>query len=148
MAVQGVIIRAYGILIDHGQLLVSDEYRLGMAMTKFPGGGLEPGEGLKACLQREWREELGVSLTSIEHYYTTDFFQPTIGLPDVWQLIAVYYRVQVAHAGQLCVSQQPFDFPLTNGQQAFRWIPLNQLSVDDFTLPIDKVVAQRILSSP
>ena len=39
-------IRVYGFLIDERKILVSDEFRLGMFMTKFPGAGLIYGEGL------------------------------------------------------------------------------------------------------
>ncbi|MFN5439619.1 MAG: NUDIX hydrolase, partial [Bacteroidota bacterium] len=39
-------IRVYGILIsDDNQVLVSDEFIRGNYYTKFPGGGLEFGEG-------------------------------------------------------------------------------------------------------
>ena len=39
-------IRVYGILInDKKQVLVSDEFIRGGYYTKFPGGGLELGEG-------------------------------------------------------------------------------------------------------
>ena len=42
-------IRVYGILInDQDQLLVSDEVIKGIKFTKFPGGGLEWGEGTMA----------------------------------------------------------------------------------------------------
>ena len=41
-------IRVYGILInDAKQVLVSDEYIRGTYITKFPGGGLEFGEGTR-----------------------------------------------------------------------------------------------------
>ena len=39
-------IRIYGICIKGEKLLVSDEYIYGKYVTKFPGGGLEYGEGL------------------------------------------------------------------------------------------------------
>lgn len=52
-------LRAYGLLLDQGRVLVSDELIRGQRITKFPGGGLEYGEGLKDCLVREVREELG-----------------------------------------------------------------------------------------
>ena len=46
-------IRVYGILInEQHQLLVSDEYIRGNYYTKFPGGGLEFGEGTRDCLVR------------------------------------------------------------------------------------------------
>ncbi len=38
-------IRIYGLFPVDGYILVTDEFRLGMFMTKFPGGALEFGEG-------------------------------------------------------------------------------------------------------
>ena len=39
--------RAYGILINEAQeVLVSDEFRFGRYFRKFPGGGVEKGEGI------------------------------------------------------------------------------------------------------
>jgi len=38
-------VRVYGILVQEGKLLVSDEYIKGYEITKLPGGGLEFGEG-------------------------------------------------------------------------------------------------------
>ena len=38
-------IRVYGLWIREGRILVTDEFRLGTFMTKFPGGALEFGEG-------------------------------------------------------------------------------------------------------
>ena len=46
-------IRVYGFLLDDGRVLVTDEFRLGIYMTKFPGGGLHFGEGTVDCLKRE-----------------------------------------------------------------------------------------------
>ena len=40
-------IRVYGILLHKGCVLVCDELIKGRHITKFPGGGLEFGEGLK-----------------------------------------------------------------------------------------------------
>jgi hypothetical protein len=48
-------IRVYGLLIHNGFMLVSDELIRGHRITKFPGGGLEFGEGTKDCLIREIR---------------------------------------------------------------------------------------------
>ena len=49
-------LRVYGLLMHEGRVLVSDELIKGQRITKFPGGGLEYGEGLKDCLVREIRE--------------------------------------------------------------------------------------------
>ena len=69
-------LRVYGILInEQNQLLVSDEYIRGMKITKFPGGGLEFGEGTRDCLKREFLEEMNLNVEVGKHLYTTDYFQ-------------------------------------------------------------------------
>lgn len=73
-------LRVYGILINENkQVLVSDEFIRGNYYTKFPGGGLEFGEGTRECLKREFKEELDLDITVGEHLYTTDFF-PDVGI--------------------------------------------------------------------
>ena len=42
-------VRVYGVLIVNGSVLVSDEYIKKNCITKFPGGGLEFGEGTRDC---------------------------------------------------------------------------------------------------
>ena len=75
MGIEKIVVRVYGIWInDDSQILLSDEYYDGAYFTKFPGGGLELGEGVLDCLKREWKEELGVEIENIRHFYTTDFF--------------------------------------------------------------------------
>ena len=69
-------VRVYGVLInDQKEVLVSDEYIRGEYYTKFPGGGLEIGEGTRECLQREFKEEMNLEVAIGDHIYTTDFFQ-------------------------------------------------------------------------
>ncbi|EPB65599.1 putative protein RfaE, domain II, partial [Ancylostoma ceylanicum] len=85
-------IRVYGILInEHNEVLISDEHRWGMSFTKFPGGGLEWGEGLKDCLIREFREELSINIEIGELFYCTDFFVES-AFKKTDQLISIYYK--------------------------------------------------------
>ena len=138
-------IRVYGFLIDEGKILVTDEFRLGILMTKFPGGGLKYGEGLIDCLKREFMEELHAEAHIISHYYTTDFFQATTMLPFESQLINVYYLVKVNKPYLFTTTEKKFDFPeIIDGAQCFRWIPVNALSEDQFTFPIDKMIVGRL----
>jgi 8-oxo-dGTP diphosphatase len=138
-------IRVYGFLMDKRNVLVTDEFRLGILMTKFPGGGLKYGEGIADCLKREFVEELQAEIVSLTHYYTTDFFQPSKLLPFETQVINVYYLVEVKKPFPFKTTEKKFDFPeLTDGAQCFRWMKIKDLSEDDFTLPIDKMIAGRL----
>lgn len=134
-------IRVYGILInDRNEVLLSRERRNGHAFTKFPGGGLEFGEGLTDCLQRELQEELGITATIGELFYLTDFFQQSAFHKD-HQLISVYYWVQYENWSEIMVS----DFP--NGSldvETFYWQSLSTLSVDLLTFPVDKIVGEKL----
>ena len=83
-------LRVYGILLNaQRQVLVSDEFIRGNYYTKFPGGGLEFGEGTRECLQREFKEEMDLAVEVGEHIYTTDFFQMSAFRPD-HQIISIY----------------------------------------------------------
>jgi ADP-ribose pyrophosphatase YjhB (NUDIX family) len=79
-----IIVRVYGLLIDEQeQVLVSDEYIRGNYYTKFPGGGLEFGEGLREGLTREFQEEMQLNIEVLDHLYTTDFFQRSALTPRI-----------------------------------------------------------------
>lgn len=139
-------IRVYGILVNQdNQLLVTDELIKGMKITKFPGGGLEFGEGIIDCIKREFIEETNNEIEIIEHFYTTDFFQPSAFHPD-HQIISIYYLVKPASKFEISSTEKIFDFDEgTKYAQTFRWMALNKINNDSFTLPIDKVVAEMLM---
>ncbi|HEU0228385.1 MAG TPA: NUDIX domain-containing protein [Arachidicoccus soli] len=144
-------LRVYGLLIDeNNRLLVSDEFIRGDYITKFPGGGLELGEGTRECLVREFKEETNLDVTIGEHFYTTDFFQQSAFNKD-HQIISMYYMVHCKYAEQLVTHQALFDFAPEqvsdpNGSsEVFRWLEWKDLSESSVTLPIDKVVVKKLL---
>jgi len=138
-------VRVYGILLNrHKQVLVTDEIRYGQRITKFPGGGLQFGEGTRDCLKRECLEEFGYEVEVKEHFYTTDFFQRS-AFNKEQQVISIYYFMSVKEPQKIPVRQKPFDFKQEQeGAQIFRWIDLVSLSENDFTFPIEKKVAKRL----
>jgi len=87
-------VRGYMLVIQEGCLLLSDEVLQGDHATKFPGGGLEYGEGLIECILREALEELGQEVEVLNHFYTTDFCQPSVFRPED-QMISVYYTAKL-----------------------------------------------------
>lgn len=127
-------VRVYGIWIHGDNLLVNEEIIRGRKVIKFPGGGLDPGEGTIDGLKREFREELQIDIEVLEHFYTTDFFQQSAF--DDTQVISIYYLV----------SGQDPTFAITNHVENERtyWMPLGEVSEDIFTLPIDKVVGKML----
>ena len=135
-------VRVYGIWINEGRVLVTDELRGGFEMTKFPGGGLEFGEGPVDCVLRECIEEFGQEFEVIEHFYTTDFFQQSAFNKND-QLLSSYYLIKPKEDHRFRISEAKFDFAdMIDGAQTFRWIPLSELSADDLTYPVDKKVAE------
>ncbi|MCX6286520.1 MAG: NUDIX domain-containing protein [Bacteroidetes bacterium] len=137
-------IRIYGLLTADGSILVTDEFRLGIFMTKFPGGALEFGEGTIDCLRREFREELNTEIRDILHFYTTDFYQPTTLLPSEMQLFNVYYTVQINKPYNFSITEIKNDIPAVDGAQSFRWLKIIELIEEDFTFPIDKFIVNKI----
>ena len=145
---ESVVIRVYGIIIRSGnEVLISDEFQLGMKMTKFPGGGLQPGEGTIDCLKREFREECnGQQIKILKHYYTTDYYQKALFYEN-HQLISIYYLAQLEKPVRFKISKKPFDFPdMKNGNQSFRWENIEKLKIDEITFPVDKLVAEKLKS--
>ena len=136
------VIRVYGLYINpSNEVLVSDEFVYGHRVTKFPGGGLEFGEGTIDCLRREMMEEVGHSFEVLEHFYTTDFFVPSAFNPEI-QVMSVYYLMQPLGELDLKTSSKPFDFDSQKeGAQSFRWIALEKMNTEDFHLVIDRHVS-------
>ncbi|MBC7887852.1 MAG: NUDIX domain-containing protein [Ferruginibacter sp.] len=142
-------VRVYGILInDARQVLVSDEYIRGSYYTKFPGGGLETGEGTRDCLKREFREEMNLDVAIGDHIYTTDFFQQS-AFNTAHQILSIYYFVIALKEITVALRNKEFDFDAAQLQlysetqqvETFRFVEWDKFSADTLTLPIDKIVA-------
>ena len=147
-----ISIRVYGILINEAnQVLVSDEFIRGNYFTKFPGGGLEFGEGTRDCLKREFMEEMRLLVTVHEHIYTTDYFQMSAFRPTD-QILSIYYRVSTNETIQVPLRTKPFDFDeeqlmvydKIQQTETFRFIDWEKFSEDSLSLPIDKIVASMV----
>jgi 8-oxo-dGTP diphosphatase len=141
--------RVYGILLgDDKKVLVSDEFIRGNYYTKYPGGGLEFGEGTRDCLKREFKEEMDLDVIVGDHLYTTDFFQMSAFNPEQ-QIISIYYFVKALEPIRVPLRSKPFDFDERELKiyaekketETFRFIDWAAFGEESVTLPIDKVVA-------
>lgn len=145
-------IRVYGVLINEKkQVMVSDEYVRGRLITKFPGGGMEFGEGTRDCLKRELKEELLIDFEIGDHLYTTDYFQISAFNPED-QIVSIYYYIKALEPFKVPIHTKKFDFSKeqleeyekTKEIEAVRFIDLKFFSAHSVTLPIDKIVADLI----
>lgn len=138
-------VRVYGLLISpEGNVLLSEEKIGSFHFTKFPGGGLEFGEGIRECLVREFREEVNITISVDEHFYTTDFFQQS-AFRETDQLLAIYYKV---HSLDSLSSIRLDEFDIENNgrteQQQFHWVPVSALTEEMVTFPVDKLVVKML----
>ena len=135
-------VRVYGLLLnDQREILISDEFRFGRFFTKFPGGGVEHGEGLIEALKREFMEEMGIQIEVNALFYVNDFVQFSAFKSDE-QLLSFYFWVTTSEVEKIPLST--YTIPFTEETEKQRWIPLQGISPDLFTFPIDKLVAKKL----
>lgn len=144
----GFTVRVYGLLVnDAGEVLLSKEKIGDFHFTKFPGGGLEFGEGTIECVIREFKEEVDIDIEVVSHFYTTDFFQQSAFRPTD-QILSIYYIVK-SLTDPKGIRLDEFDIE-NNGrieQQQFSWVPLTELKPEMVTFPIDQHVVGLLKST-
>ena len=146
-------VRVYLLLFNESRthILLSDEIIYGEFITKFPGGGLEYGEGILDCLHREAKEELGQDVEVIKQFYTTEIFQPS-RFTDEDQIICVYYQCLLAknehgeRQATFRITDKRFDFStIREREESFRWQLIDALHPDEMTLPLDRDIVRRLI---
>jgi 8-oxo-dGTP pyrophosphatase MutT (NUDIX family) len=134
-------LRVYGLVInDKKEILLSDEFRFGHFFTKFPGGGVEAGEGILDALKREFIEELNLVIEDATPFYFNDFYQESAFRKED-QVVSFYYIVQCETSK---IKVESYAIPFQEETEKQRWISVAALSVNDLTFPIDKVVVDRV----
>jgi len=141
MQVKNFNLRVYGLLLVNKKVLITHEHRGGMIMTKFPGGGVEKGEGLKDALVREFMEELNLKVEAGKLFYVNDFLQISYFNPAD-QVLSFYYWVTTKNPEKIEVSA--FKSALNPNDQIVDWVELNNLNEQDFTFPIDQCVVKQL----
>lgn len=143
MNISNFNIRVYGILQDAvGRVLVSHERIRGKAYCKFPGGGLEYGEGPKEGVIREFQEELNITVSVDELLYVTDFFiQSAFKAED--QIVSIYYRVSSDElAGISTVNEWPDAETVIAEKQIFQWVDPKDLNDGKLSFPGDRALLE------
>ncbi len=128
-------VRVYALLEHKGKLLVIHEPFQGKLIYKFPGGGLEFGEGTRDCLKREFKEELYLDVVIGTHFYTQDFFVRNAFDPTE-QVLLIYYKVTITDKALSKLKVLDADI------NELLWIKPTDLNAEKFTLDADKVVIE------
>lgn len=146
-------IRVYILLLDEKResLLLSDEIVDGGHYTKFPGGGLEYGEGILDCLHREALEEFGQDVEVLRQFYTSENFVKSRFIQGD-QIICVYYECCLAQdqngrrLPRFRVAERPYDFvEFREREESFRWRRLDEVRPEEMSFPLDREVLARLL---
>ena len=138
-------IRVYGLLFHNSQVLLSKEMIKGKEYIKFPGGGLEFGEGVLDCLKREFIEELNLEINIKAHFHTTEDFIPSAFNPK-HQGISIYYLVENAQLQNSPLIQENKKQGIKVAEdQIVYWCPIDELKDQKIDLPIDKIVVEKLI---
>ncbi len=122
-------VRVYGLCFYGEKFLALKEMYAGTELLKLPGGGLEFGEGLIECLEREMKEELNLEIHSTEHFYTQEGFVVS-RFNEKEQLLTIYYRCEISNPKDLKILEPSI--------QEVLWIDPQKRN--PFELPIDIIV--------
>ena len=134
-------LRVYGLIInDKKEVLLSDENRFGHFLTKFPGGGVEVGEGIIEALHREFKEELDLEIKEATPFYYNDFYQESAFRKED-QIVSFYYLVK---CDLTKIKVQDYETPFDEEGEKQRWISIYDLTENDLTFPIDKIVLAKL----
>ena len=121
------------VIEQHGQVFITQRPPNGLlgGLWEFPGGKLQEGEQLQACLQRELREELGVEILVGEPF-------------GIYRHAYTHFRVTL-HAFH-CSFAAP-DHPQPLQVHDLRWVPVAELG--SFPMgKIDRQIASRLQNPP
>lgn len=138
-------VRVYGLLVKDHKILLSREQIDDFKMLKFPGGGLEFGEGLRQAMIRELKEELEIEPDRLEQFYIAEeYVQSKLRANE--QVIAVYYRIEHQNAISLKPKVQDTAFGNKN-ELEFELRQLNESLVDELSFETDKQALTRLMKS-
>jgi 8-oxo-dGTP diphosphatase len=116
---------AAGILIDaEGRLLITDRSRASAMQEfwEFPGGKLASGESAGEALRRELVEELGIEITSCDHFHSLEHDYPEMRVAIEFFLVRKWQGTPSGIEGQV-----------------LRWLKPSQISPGEL-LPADEPV--------
>ena len=126
-------VRVYVTIVKDQKVFALFEEYAGEQLLKFPGGGLEFGESVIECVQREFDEELNLKIKNIEHFYTQEDFLVS-RFRDSEQLLTIYYLADIVDESDLLIRDACIE--------KAEWVSLHK--ENPFPLPVDKIVFEKL----
>ena len=126
-------VRVYVTIVKDQKVFALFEEYAGEQLLKFPGGGLEFGESVIECVQREFDEELNLKIKNIEHFYTQEDFLVS-RFRDSEQLLTIYYLADIVDESDLLIRDACIE--------KAEWVSLHE--ENPFPLPVDKIVFEKL----
>ncbi len=123
-------VRVYAAVLKNRCVLALQEEYAGQQLLKFPGGGLEFGEGILDCLHREFEEELNLKIENLRHFYTQEEFLVSRFRPNE-QLLTIYYIAEIVDVDDLIIRDACIE--------KIEWVSLDS-EENPFPLPVDMIV--------
>ncbi|HEY5594980.1 MAG TPA: (deoxy)nucleoside triphosphate pyrophosphohydrolase [Nitrospiria bacterium] len=108
---------AAGVIVEDGRYLITRRFKTAPrgGLWEFPGGKRHPGESLQDCLRRELKEELDITVDVGEELHRIRHAYPDCAVE------LHFYRCTILNGR-----------PRSLGNEAYRWVPLVQLSEISF----------------
>ncbi len=128
--------RIYGVLHEHGRVLLTRSAFRGRELVNFPGGGVEIGEAPMDALKREFVEETGLIVRPSRTLYASEGAHLSTQAPI--QIVSAYWLVERA-GGELRSGG--------NGEDVLDlfWSEVARLPVDEM-FPADREFSARLPS--
>lgn len=126
-------VRVYALLEHREMVMMIHEPFQNQLIYKFPGGGLEFGEGTRDCLIREFKEELNLDVEIGAHFYTQDFFIQNAFDPSE-QILMIYYLAKTTD--EALAEMKVMDEDIVE----ILWLSKDELNADKMILSTDKIV--------
>jgi 8-oxo-dGTP diphosphatase len=125
---------------EDGKRLLFSREKIGTTLyLKFPGGGLEYGEGTQECVIREAMEELGISIRPTELFGITENFVPSL-FKKGEQVIAVYYLATCPDFDRIQASSS---HPIDNEYEGMIWHTPDTFDHIHLELASDQIILNR-----